>query len=260
MKQRSRPPTPPEAAADELAPTATKGERKREHILATALQLFRDQGYEETSMRAIAEAAGVSVGNAYHYFDSKEHLVQAFYEQTHREHLVACEPLLEHERELAERLRIVLLAKIETAEPYHHLSALLFRTAIDPKSPLSPFSSDSGPVREEATELMRRVMDGSKQRVPADLAAELPSLLWMFEMSIILFWIHDESPERARTRRLIDRTCKLVARLVSLASFPLLKPLRSEVLDLMAELRQDAPTPPGHTSDAGGKTKKSPRG
>jgi AcrR family transcriptional regulator len=233
----------PRAAEDASPSAATKGERTREHILSTALRLFRDDGYEETSMRAIAEASGVSVGNAYHYFDSKEHLVQAFYELTHREHLARCEPLLEHERDLSQRLRIVLTTKIETAEPYHHLSALLFRTAIDPKSPLSPFSSESSPLREEATALMRHVVEGSKQRVPADLAQELPSLLWMFEMSIILFWIHDESSGRKRTKRLIARTCKLVARLVSLASFPLLKPLRNEVVGLMAELRDDVETP-----------------
>jgi AcrR family transcriptional regulator len=257
MKPRTRSPEPQRAVEGEPASPTAKGERTREQILSTALRLFRDQGYEETSMRAIAEASGVSVGNAYHYFDSKEHLVQAFYEQTHREHLEKCEPRLERERALAERLRVVLLTKIETAEPYHHLSALLFRTAIDPKSPLSPFSAESAPLRDEATALMRRVVEGSKQRVPDDLSQELPSLLWMFEMSIILFWIHDESPGRKRTRHLIDRTCKLVARLVTLASFPLLKPLRSDVLGLMAELREESEAP---RAKPHGKTKKgSPR-
>src|SRR4030095_11242796 len=48
----------------------SKGERTRSHILATALRLFREHGYEETSMRRIAEVAGVSTGNAYHYFES----------------------------------------------------------------------------------------------------------------------------------------------------------------------------------------------
>ena len=37
-------------------------------------------------MRAIAEKAGVSLGNAYHYFRSKEQLIQAFYHRTHEEH------------------------------------------------------------------------------------------------------------------------------------------------------------------------------
>lgn len=227
------------ANATESALPETKGERTKAQILATALRLFRDHGYEATSMRAIADASGVSVGNAYHYFDSKEHLVQAFYALTHAEPLAACEPLLAAERDLAERLRILLVTKIETGEPYHHLSALLFRTAADPKSPLNPFSRESGPVRDEATALVRRVIDGSSTKVPADLAAELPRLLWLFEMSVILFWIHDESAGRAKTRKLIDGTCKLVARLVSLASFPLLKPLRTDMLALVRELAED---------------------
>jgi AcrR family transcriptional regulator len=232
-------------------PAATKGERTRAQILSTALRLFRDQGFETTSMRAIAEEAGVSVGNAYHYFESKEHLVQAFYAQTHAEHRAACEPLLEREKDLAARLRIVLETKIETAEPYHHLSGLLFRTAADPKSPLNPFSTESTLVREEATALMQRVVEGSKVRVPADLRAELPNLLWLYEMSIILFWIHDESKDRARTRQLIERTCALVSRLVSMAGNPFLRPMRREVVDLVAGLR-------AADADAG-RTRKRPR-
>src|SRR5688572_15868754 len=81
-----------------------KGEQTRAHILETALQLFRERGYEDTTMRAIAEAAGVAVGNAYYYFRSKEHLIQAFYEQSHEEHLEACQPLLAKEKDLRTRL------------------------------------------------------------------------------------------------------------------------------------------------------------
>jgi hypothetical protein len=84
---------------------------------------------------------------------------------------------------------------------------------------------------------MQRVVDGSKVRIPADLRAELPSLLWLYEMSVILFWIHDESKDRARTRQLIERTCALVGRLIGLAGNPFLRPMRREVLDLVAGLR-----------------------
>lgn len=221
----------------------TKGERTRAHILATALRLFRDNGYEATSMRAIALAAGVSTGNAYHYFESKEHLVQAFYDQTHAEHLAACEPLLARETDLAARLRVVLRTKVETAEPYHHLSGLLFKTAADPKSPLNPFSAESRKVRGEATALMRRVIEGSRTKPPEDLAAELPELLWLYEMSVILFWIHDESEGRARTLRLIERTSAMVARLVQLGGNPLFGWARRDVLALVSELRDPDAAP-----------------
>jgi AcrR family transcriptional regulator len=38
-------------------------------------------------MRAIAERAGVSTGNAYYYFGSKEELIQEFYLRNHARHL-----------------------------------------------------------------------------------------------------------------------------------------------------------------------------
>ena len=43
-------------------------------ILAVARQQFRHNGYSKTSMREIAELAGVGVGNIYHYFTNKDEL------------------------------------------------------------------------------------------------------------------------------------------------------------------------------------------
>ena len=95
-----------------------KGEQTRTRILETALRLFREQGYEKTTMRAIAAEGGVSLGSAYYYFESKEHLVQAFYLQTHLEHLAACQGILQEYEDLADRLLGVVRAKIETGRPY----------------------------------------------------------------------------------------------------------------------------------------------
>src|SRR5436190_14649880 len=49
-----------------------KSERSRRQVLDKALELFSHQGYRATSMREIAEAAGVSTGNVYHHFPDKE--------------------------------------------------------------------------------------------------------------------------------------------------------------------------------------------
>jgi AcrR family transcriptional regulator len=229
----------PVGGAEGTAKTA-KGEQTRALILRTALDMFRERGYEETTMRAIAARAGVALGNAYYYFRSKEHLVQAFYARTHEEHLAACRPILESERDLKRRLRGVMRAKIATAEPYHRFSGILFKTAADPQSPLSPFSPESDPVRQQSTALFAEVLFGSDTRVPEDLRAELPNLLWLYHMGIILYWIHDTSPGRARTYRLIEHTVDLIVRVIGLASVPLLRPLRRRVLRLLADLRGDA--------------------
>lgn len=51
-------------------------EVRRQEILETAMELFMAKGYEETSMRDIAQACQVVPGLCYRYFDSKQKLFQ----------------------------------------------------------------------------------------------------------------------------------------------------------------------------------------
>ena len=221
-----------------MSAKTTKAERTRLAIVEAALALFAERGYAETTMRLVAERAGVSTGNAYYYFKSKDHLVHGFYERSHVEHLELCEPLLADEPDFKRRLRGVLRAKIDSVERFHAFAGALFKTAADPKSPLNPFSEESRPVRDQAIDLLRRVVEGSRLRVPRDLQAELPDLLWMYEMSIILFWIHDDSPQHERTYKLIDHTVDIVGQLTSLAGNRLLAPLRKRALRLVTDLKE----------------------
>jgi hypothetical protein len=49
----------------------------------------------------------------------------------------------------------------------------------------------------------------------------------------------DSSRKRARTYRLIDQTVDLLDKLISLASNPLMRPVRKKALRLVIELRED---------------------
>ena len=225
------------ATAPSGAAKPRKSEQTRAKILEAALELFRERGYEEATMRAIAEKAGVALGNAYYYFKSKEHLIQAFYARTHEEHVAASREVLDHEKGLRERLLGVMRAKLDTIMPYHQFAGILFKTAANPASPLNPFSEESLPVRRQATEIFAEVVAGSDTRLTADLAAELPDILWIYQAGVILYWIHDTSPGCAKSYRLMERSVKLVLRLVSLFQFPLLRPFLRELLALVADLR-----------------------
>ena len=216
-----------------------KGQQTKALILSTPLEMLHERGYEQTTMRAIAEKAGVSLGNAYHYFGSKDHLIQAFYQRTHEEHLRASLPALQKETSLKARLVSVIRLKIDTLGPYHEFAGVLFQTAADPHSPLNPFAPAAAPVRLDSVKLFAAVVAESKARIPNDLRAELPYLLWLYHMGIILFWIHDASRKQARTYRLIDQTVDLLDKLISLASNPLMRPVRKKALRLVAELRDE---------------------
>ncbi len=53
----------------------------REKILEAALELFRERGFAEATMRDVAARAGVATGLAYYYFESKDAIVLAFYQR-----------------------------------------------------------------------------------------------------------------------------------------------------------------------------------
>ncbi|MDT0377659.1 TetR family transcriptional regulator [Streptomyces sp. DSM 42041] len=204
-------------------------------ILETALRLFREKGYDRTTMRAIAREAGVSTGNAYYYFGSKEHLVQGFYDRIAAEHQAAVRPVLDRERELEPRLAGVFQAWLDVAEPYHEFAAQFFKNAADPDSPLSPFSPESEPAREAAIDVHRETLAGSTAKVAPELRGPVPEMMWLSQMGLVLYWVFDRSEGRVRTRRLADRSARLTARGVSLSRFRLLRPLVRDVHELFTD-------------------------
>jgi AcrR family transcriptional regulator len=54
---------------------------KAEAILGAALELFVERGFHGTSVPSVADRAGVAAGTIYHYFASKEALVNALYQR-----------------------------------------------------------------------------------------------------------------------------------------------------------------------------------
>lgn len=52
----------------------------RTAVIHSAMDLFAQNGYAHTTTRAIAREAGISTGLMYHYFDSKESLLRAVFD------------------------------------------------------------------------------------------------------------------------------------------------------------------------------------
>lgn len=222
------------------APPRRTGAETRALIEETALRLLLDRGYGGTTMRLIAAEAGVSVGNAYHYVPSKEHLVQAFYDRVQTEHVAASVDVLAPGTgaiAFADRLRGVLLAWLDVATPYRSFAGAFFSRAAEPESPLSPFSEQSRPAREASTAIFRDVVEGSDLRTSTEVRAELPELLWLMHLGIVLFWVHDRSDGAARSRTLVRRVVPIVDRLTTAARLPVLRPVVRDLMSLARDLR-----------------------
>ena len=56
----------------------------KEEIVRIAIELFRKQGYNRTSMNDLAQACGLQKGSFYHYFNSKEALMREVLDTLHQ--------------------------------------------------------------------------------------------------------------------------------------------------------------------------------
>jgi AcrR family transcriptional regulator len=209
-----------------------KSEETRARILDAAIELFRARGFEAATMREIAAAAGVATGAAYYYFDSKDAIVLAFYDRARRE----LEPLLEEalagSRDFEGRLRALIEVKLSYFAPERGLlRALAAHT--DPEHPLSPFGAQAGEIRDRDIQFFARLLAESRIKLPADLGPLLPRILWMYQMGVILFWIYDGSTGQKRTHALVEKSTVMVSRLIRLSGFPLLRPARKAVVELV---------------------------
>jgi AcrR family transcriptional regulator len=217
-----------------MTDTIKKSEATCARILDVALDLFRSRGFEETTMRGIAAAAGVSLGSAYYYFRSKEDLVMAFYERAIEAMAPRMEAVLAGTGSFEERVAALMAVKFEYFQPSRTFLGALLRHAADPRDRLSPFSKATRHIRERDQMYFARAIAESRDvRAPDELAPHLPTLLWLYQMGLILFWIYDRSPGQRQTRMLREKSLALLVSGLKMSRFALLKPLRSKIVDLI---------------------------
>jgi len=208
-----------------MAPKATpKAEATRAHILAAALRVFRERGFDAATMREIATSAGMAVGAAYYHFDSKDALVMAFYEQAQKEMAPATDRILEEARTIEERLRGIIGYKFEYFGPNRGLMTAL-SVHIDPEHPLSPFSAATAPIRDQDIAFFERAVTESKIKLPPSILPYLPRLLWLYQMGLVLYWVYDRSPEQERTSLLFDKTLRIILVMLQWGGLAILRPL-----------------------------------
>jgi AcrR family transcriptional regulator len=209
-----------------------KSDQTRARIFEAALTLFRKRGFANATMREIAKEAGVALGGAYYYFDSKDAIVMAFYERSQEELTPLLEDALSKANGQKERLGAVINVKFQYFNPNRSLLGAL-STHIDPQHSLSPFSEETRSIREKDISFMARALEGSKVRVPDDLQFHLPRLLWLYQMGLILFWVYDHSPKQRRTTQLFERSLAIVVGLIKLSTLPMMRPMRKLATDLL---------------------------
>jgi AcrR family transcriptional regulator len=220
---------------------APKSEETRQRILRAALKLFQERGFDAATMRDIAEEAGMATGAAYYYFPSKDAIVMEFYRDSSAEMQPKLEAALQQADSLDQRLYALTRVKWDHFAPHRGILRTLLRNGADPAYPLSPFSSETREIRSVDIEWFRRSLANCGVRIPNDLAAHLPDLLWFFQMGAIYFWVIDESLKQVNSERLLAIATKSITALIRISVLPLMRPVRKAVLEAFKIVKETAP-------------------
>jgi AcrR family transcriptional regulator len=216
-----------------------KSDFTRERLFHTAMDMFAKQGFDATTMRAIASEVGVAPGATYYYFASKESIAYEYYKQSQKDHEEALAGFFAQEKGFSKRLHRVVTSKIEVALPHKDMVRALFRVAANPQSPLSPFSEESKEVRLEALAIFASLVVDCEDRFHPEIKKLLPEFLWLYQMGIILFWIYDQSKDSRRTFEFIDRTVPLLESLNQMIQSPLAAPFRKKIIAMLKSFAPD---------------------
>jgi len=210
-----------------------KGEQTRRHVLDTALRLFREQGFDATTMREIADATGLSLGAAYYYFPSKEAIIAAYYDFVQAEHLRLSREVFDKTDDLKRRVEATIHTKLDIVTADRKLLAALFRYGGDPDHPLNWFGPQTRRQRDLSMLVFAEAV--AHEKFPDDVRRALPVMLWAMHMGLLLYLIYDDSASQKRTRRLADGGIQMAMQAMRLSKIPLLRPLRKQVNTLLEE-------------------------
>src|SRR5262252_3047666 len=180
--------------ATRAVPQRAGSEETRRQILDTALTLFRERGFEETTIRDIAQRADLSLGAAYYYFKSKEAIVGAYYDYVQQEHQARARAAFAASADLRARLRAALHTKIDILQADRPLLRALFRYGGEPEHPLSWFGPATRQQRQESVAVFAEAL--SAERLPDDVREAAPTLLWTLHMGVLLYFLYDDSPKQ----------------------------------------------------------------
>lgn len=202
-----------------MARRLPRGEATRAKIFAAALARFRKRGFEATTMRDIAEDAGVALGAAYYYFPSKDAIVLAYYDETQRLTAQRVAETFAETTDVRERLGIAFHARLDVLARDRKLLSAIFHSIADPSADISIFGKKTMRVRDESIRLFGQAVLPSPAYAALDEPAKrvLVLSLWSLHMGVLLYFVHDRSKKQEKTRRLVDQSLDMVCGLLPVA-------------------------------------------
>jgi AcrR family transcriptional regulator len=179
--------------------TAETKAATRQRILEAARQLFAANGFESSTTRDIAQAAGVASGTLFNYFTTKEAILAAL--------AADAGASLDFEAEAGayetfeEDVFAFVAAGLRKLKPLRKHLTVLGETVLSPL--VAGADGDAPPLRLSHLETVARL---ARKHGLGDLPPLALQLYWTLYTGVLMFWANDRSPKQEDTLALLDQS------------------------------------------------------
>jgi AcrR family transcriptional regulator len=173
---------------------AVSQEEKRRQILHGAVRAFARKGYHACKVGEVAEEAGVAYGLVYHYFGSKEELLQTIFRETWEQMLARIREVEDTDESGREKVRKVTALLLRTWRRDPDLVRVLVREVTRSPEQLQQQVQEIG----HAYEALERIIAAGQDRgdFRSDLDAKLAATVFYGALEETLTgWVMGQLPE-----------------------------------------------------------------
>jgi AcrR family transcriptional regulator len=187
----------------------------RERIVGAALKLFARQGWDGTTTRDLATAAGIATGTLFNYFQSKEAVAATLVAEALAKAQQDFESTREPGQSLEEELFSLIWTGLKSLRKLRGVLASALDTILSPLARSSPESAGDS-IRVHHLEAVEQIL--LAHEIPGPLPAVTLQLYWTLYLGVVAYWAADDSPNQEDTLALLDRSTKLFASLTGAKS------------------------------------------
>ena len=173
----------------------------RQRILDAGRRLFSANGFDASTTRDLADAAGIASGTLFNYFPSKEAVLACLAAEAAAAARREFEARSREEETFEEELFAFVAEGLRKLKPWRKHLTVLLETALCPLAAASADDAESLriPHLETVAELARKHGLG-------ELSAVALQLYWTLYTGVLMFWAGDRSPRQEDTLALLDHS------------------------------------------------------
>ncbi len=167
----------------------TRKKETLQAILAAAIRLFSEQGYEKTSIGAIAREAGVGKGTIYGYFRAKDEIFLAFCEDEIEYAFTRVAEENDPDAPLIDQLVTLFMSQFEMITANREFGRLLMREMVFPSEATGEKSRDLGRrYQRRLGEILGRARDRGDLKADCDLLLAMAHFYGLYVM-VLHVWL-----------------------------------------------------------------------